>query len=58
MVVCEQCGGRRLRSWIVERAQGRLVITECLSCGKRISRWFGDPLSAPKSVDTPPKALS
>jgi len=57
MVVCEQCGGRRLRSWIVERAQGRLVITECLSCGKRISRWFSDPLNPPKPVDTPPKAL-
>jgi hypothetical protein len=56
MVVCEQCGGRRLGSWIVERAQGRLVITECLSCGKRTSNWFGDALSAPKPVNASPKA--
>jgi uncharacterized Zn finger protein len=55
MVVCEQCGGRRLRSWIVERAQGRLVITECQSCGKRSTRWFGDPLSAPKPAEPPRK---
>jgi hypothetical protein len=44
-----------LRSWIVERAQGRLVITECQSCGKRSTRWFGDPLSAPKPAEPPRK---
>jgi hypothetical protein len=43
MMICEQCGKRRLRSWIVERAQGRLLIIECASCGKRTTRWFGDP---------------
>jgi hypothetical protein len=55
MVVCEQCGGRRLRSRIVERALGRLEITECLACGKRTSRWFGDALNAPKPADTAPR---
>ena len=57
MVVCEQCGGRRLRSWIVERSQGRLVITECLLCGKRSSRWFGEPAIAPKPAESPSKAF-
>jgi hypothetical protein len=47
MIVCEHCWGRRLRSWIVERSQGRMVVTECLACGKRSSRWFGDQPSAP-----------
>jgi hypothetical protein len=51
MEVCEQCKGRRLRSWIVERSQGRLVVTECQTCGKRITRWFGDPLGAPKLAE-------
>jgi hypothetical protein len=57
MVVCEQCGARRVRSWIVERAQGRLVITECLVCGTRTSRWFSDPLSAQQPSAAPPKPL-
>jgi len=56
MVVCEKCGGRRLRSWIVEQSQGRLVITECQSCGNRNSRWFGDPPSEPEPSDSPQKA--
>ena len=57
MVACEKCGGRRLRSWIVEQSQGRLVITECQSCGKRSSRWFGDPPRAPETAEPPRKAL-